>query len=202
MTLAYDYTKRTSYTADVEKQKRAHKVLLEVPFTPSLPQRGYTNRTLHVDLGTLKVTEKPVTEQMKDVFIGGRGFGLWYLWNADQADDEVERPRERDHHQPRPAGRQHPVPRLRQVARRHPLAADRHPDRLQRRRLLRPAAEVLRLRRAGDPGQGGAATSSSSSTARRATITHRGGARGGPRQPRGWPRSSRTMYADERRRTS
>ena len=82
MTLAYDYTKRTSYTDDVEKQKRAHKILLEVPFTPSLPQRGYTNRTLVVDLGAMKVTEKAVTEEMKDVFIGGRGFGLWYLWNA------------------------------------------------------------------------------------------------------------------------
>ena len=82
MTVAYDYTKRTSYTADVETQKRAHTLLLEVPFTPSLPQRGYTNRTLHIDLGRMKVVEKPVTEQMKDVFIGGRGFGLWYLWNA------------------------------------------------------------------------------------------------------------------------
>ena len=81
-TVTYDHTKRTSYTADVEKQKRAHKVLLEVPFTPSLPQRGYTNRTLHIDLGRMKVVEKPVTDQIKQVFIGGRGFGLWYLWNA------------------------------------------------------------------------------------------------------------------------
>jgi aldehyde:ferredoxin oxidoreductase len=82
MTVAYDYTKRTSYTADVETQKRAHTLLLEVPFTPSLPQRGYTNRTLHIDLGRMTVGEKPVTELMKNVFIGGRGFGLWYLWNA------------------------------------------------------------------------------------------------------------------------
>ena len=82
MTVAYDYTKRTSYTADVETQKRAHTLLLEVPFTPSLPQRGYTNRTLHIDLSRMTVGEKPVTESMKNVFIGGRGFGLWYLWNA------------------------------------------------------------------------------------------------------------------------
>jgi aldehyde:ferredoxin oxidoreductase len=82
MPVVCDYTKRTSYTADVETQKRAHKILLEVPFTPSLPQRGYTNRTLHIDLGRMTVVEKPVTESMKNVFIGGRGFGLWYLWNA------------------------------------------------------------------------------------------------------------------------
>ena len=65
MTVTYDYTKRTSYTDNVETQKRAHKILLEVPFTPSLPERGYTNRTLHVDLGAMKVTEKAVTEEMK-----------------------------------------------------------------------------------------------------------------------------------------
>jgi aldehyde:ferredoxin oxidoreductase len=82
MTVTHDYRKRTSYTSEVEKQKRAHKILLQVPFTPSLPEKGYTNRTLFIDLGSLTVAEKPVTEQMKDVFVGGRGFGLWYLWNA------------------------------------------------------------------------------------------------------------------------
>ncbi|MCL4808600.1 MAG: aldehyde:ferredoxin oxidoreductase, partial [Thermoanaerobaculia bacterium] len=62
--------------------RAAHKVLLEVPFTPSEPYRGYNMRTLHVDLTNLKVTEKKVTEEMVDTFVGGRGFGLWYLWNA------------------------------------------------------------------------------------------------------------------------
>ncbi|MBF0501268.1 MAG: aldehyde:ferredoxin oxidoreductase [Candidatus Riflebacteria bacterium] len=62
--------------------KAAHKLLVEVPFKPSLPERGYNNRSLHIDLTTMKVTEKQVTDQMKQIFIGGRGFGLWYLWNA------------------------------------------------------------------------------------------------------------------------
>ena len=82
MTIAYDYKTRTSYTEEAAAQKAAHKVLLQHAFEPSLPERGYTNRTLHIDLTTLKVTEKAVTEQMKDIFVGGRGFGLWYLWNA------------------------------------------------------------------------------------------------------------------------
>jgi aldehyde:ferredoxin oxidoreductase len=83
MTLpAYDYTKRTNLAVDVEKQKAAHKVLAEFSFKPSMPERGYTNRTLHIDLTNLKIQEKPVTAQMKDIFIGGRGFGLWFLWNA------------------------------------------------------------------------------------------------------------------------
>ncbi|HEY3354316.1 MAG TPA: aldehyde ferredoxin oxidoreductase C-terminal domain-containing protein [Polyangia bacterium] len=62
--------------------KAAHKVLKEVPFTPSLPERGYNNRSLYIDLATLEVKEVPVTQQMKDVFIGGRGFGLYHLWHA------------------------------------------------------------------------------------------------------------------------
>ena len=82
MTIAYDYKTRTSYTAEAAKERAAHKTLLQHAFEPSLPERGYTNRTLHIDLSTLTVTEKAVTEQMKEIFVGGRGFGLWYLWNA------------------------------------------------------------------------------------------------------------------------
>ena len=80
--MSYNYTIRTCYTDDVEKLGKAHKVLLEVPFKPCLPQKGYNGRTLYVNLSTMKVEEKTVTQQMKDLFIGGRGFGLWYLWNA------------------------------------------------------------------------------------------------------------------------
>lgn len=80
--MTIDYTKRTSYTENCQKMKSAHKVLAEYTFTPSLPEKGYNNRTLHIDLTGLKITEKVVTPQMKEIFVGGRGFGLWYLWNA------------------------------------------------------------------------------------------------------------------------
>ncbi len=43
---------------------------------------GYANRTLHIDVGSRVVTEKPVSAQMKDIFVGGRGFDLWLLWNS------------------------------------------------------------------------------------------------------------------------
>jgi len=45
-------------------------------------ERGYNNRTLHVDLTHSQIRSKPVTEYMKDTFIGGRGFNLWLLWNS------------------------------------------------------------------------------------------------------------------------
>ncbi len=45
-------------------------------------ERGYAGQTLFIDLDSLRVAAKPVTEQMKDVFIGGKGFDLWLLWQA------------------------------------------------------------------------------------------------------------------------
>ena len=65
--------------------RAAHKLIKEISFTPSLPERGYNNRTLYVNLSTLEFQEKPVTQQMKDLFTGGKGFGLWLLWNATTA---------------------------------------------------------------------------------------------------------------------
>jgi aldehyde:ferredoxin oxidoreductase len=77
-----DFTQRTEYHEGLEAIRAAHRTLLETGFTPSLPQRGYNDRSLYVNLSTLEVKEKPITRQMKDLFIGGRGFGLWHLWNA------------------------------------------------------------------------------------------------------------------------
>lgn len=44
--------------------------------------RGYSNRTLYVNLTDMKIAIKPVTEKMKNIFVGGRGFDLWLLWNG------------------------------------------------------------------------------------------------------------------------
>jgi len=44
--------------------------------------KGYANKTLYVNLSDLKVTEKDVTEQMKEIFTGGKGFDLWLMWNS------------------------------------------------------------------------------------------------------------------------
>ncbi len=80
---------------DVEKMKAmraAHKVLAEFTYTPSPVERGYSNQTLYINLDTNTIQAKPVTQQMKDIFIGGRGFGLWYLWNAVTPDTKWDSP--------------------------------------------------------------------------------------------------------------
>jgi len=45
-------------------------------------EKGYNNRTLYINLTNNHIKSKPVTQYMKDTFIGGRGFNLWLLWNA------------------------------------------------------------------------------------------------------------------------
>jgi aldehyde:ferredoxin oxidoreductase len=44
--------------------------------------RGYTNRTLYINLETNEIKIKPVSEEMRKKFIGGKGFDLWLMWNS------------------------------------------------------------------------------------------------------------------------
>ena len=67
---------------NIEKLKSAHKLLAEYKYELGKIEKGYTNRSLYVNVGTNEIKEKPVTDLMKDKFIGGKGFGLWHLWNA------------------------------------------------------------------------------------------------------------------------
>jgi len=53
-------------------------------------EKGYNNRTLYIDLTNNQIKSKPVTQYMKDTFIGGRGFNLWLLWNALPKDRMVK----------------------------------------------------------------------------------------------------------------
>jgi len=59
-----------------------YRVLAEMPYKPAPVEHGYTDKTLYVDVDSGAIEERAVTQQMKDVFVGGRGFGLWRLWNA------------------------------------------------------------------------------------------------------------------------
>ncbi|MDD2923077.1 MAG: aldehyde ferredoxin oxidoreductase C-terminal domain-containing protein [Anaerolineales bacterium] len=53
---------------------------------------GYANRTLYINLDDNTIREKPVTQQMKDIFTGGRGFALKLLWDAVTPDTKWNDP--------------------------------------------------------------------------------------------------------------
>lgn len=58
------------------------KLRSETRFEKKPIHRGYAMRTMHVDIGTHTMREKPVSEEMKAKFVGGKGFGLRLLWDG------------------------------------------------------------------------------------------------------------------------
>lgn len=67
---------------DIEKLRSKHKVLKEFKYELKPVEKGYANRTLYINISTNDIKEKPVSEEMKDKFTGGKGFGLKLLWDA------------------------------------------------------------------------------------------------------------------------
>jgi len=55
-------------------------------------EKGYNNRTLYINVGSGEIKEKPVSQQMKDKFIGGKGFGLRLLWDATKPETKWDDP--------------------------------------------------------------------------------------------------------------
>jgi aldehyde:ferredoxin oxidoreductase len=48
--------------------------------------RGYANQTLYINISDADIAIKPVSEDMKRIFVGGKGFDLWLLWHAVNAE--------------------------------------------------------------------------------------------------------------------
>lgn len=67
---------------DFKEMKARHNIVKAYDYTLGEIEGGYTNRTLYVNLSDKTIKEKPVTQEMKDKFIGGKGFGLRLLWDA------------------------------------------------------------------------------------------------------------------------
>jgi aldehyde:ferredoxin oxidoreductase len=67
---------------DIAKMKEAHKMLKEWSYEFTPLEKGYTDKNLYVNVGDNEVKEKTVPAEMKEKFIGGRGYGLKMLWDA------------------------------------------------------------------------------------------------------------------------
>lgn len=64
--------------------------LAEFRYEVPIIDKGYANQTLYVNVGTNDIKSKQVTKQMKEIFIGGRGFDLWLLWKAFPLDNKID----------------------------------------------------------------------------------------------------------------
>ncbi|NLE52028.1 MAG: aldehyde:ferredoxin oxidoreductase [Chloroflexi bacterium] len=79
-------------TTPPEILRAGRTLLAEMRYETPVVERGYANQTLYVNLSDNTIAAKPVTRQMKDLFTGGRGFGLWLLWNAADPDTKWDDP--------------------------------------------------------------------------------------------------------------
>lgn len=65
-----------------EELRNKHKLLSEWSYTHTPLDKGYSDKTLYVNVGTNEIKEKDVPAEMKEKFVGGKGYGLRYLWDA------------------------------------------------------------------------------------------------------------------------
>jgi aldehyde:ferredoxin oxidoreductase len=60
------------------------KVVKTLPYKRPQIQKGYADQTLSVNISDSDISIKPVDPKTKEIFIGGKGYGLWLLWNSVQ----------------------------------------------------------------------------------------------------------------------
>jgi aldehyde:ferredoxin oxidoreductase len=62
-------------------------------YEPPVIDKGYANQTLAINLSENDIQPRAVTERMKRLFVGGKGFDLWMLWQAVGPDTQWDDPR-------------------------------------------------------------------------------------------------------------
>jgi aldehyde:ferredoxin oxidoreductase len=61
-------------------------------YTRPLIEKGYTNQTLSINISNAEINVKRMPEKIKQLFVGGKGFDLWLLWNAVSGDTKWNDP--------------------------------------------------------------------------------------------------------------
>ena len=77
---------------DAAAMRSKHKVISTVEHTPGKLSKGYTMKYLRVDIGTGDIQIRDVTQEMVDIFIGGKGFDLRLMWDEVTGDTKWDDP--------------------------------------------------------------------------------------------------------------
>lgn len=67
---------------EIAEMKQGHETLLDWAYKWKQLDKGYTDKSLYINLSDNKILAKDVPAEMKEKFIGGRGYGLKMLWDA------------------------------------------------------------------------------------------------------------------------
>ena len=71
---------------DIKSIRAQHKLLTKWEYKWTPLDKGYTDKILYINVGTPEIREKDVPAEMKEKFIGGKGYGLRLLWDATKPD--------------------------------------------------------------------------------------------------------------------
>ncbi len=74
-------TNNTKIEVDLEKLRTGHRILAEHRYEKREIEKGYAGRLLYVNLSKNEIREIPLTEDIKQKFTGGKGFGLKMIWD-------------------------------------------------------------------------------------------------------------------------
>lgn len=77
---------------DISELKAKHKLINRWHYKWTPIDKGYTDKTLYINVGTGEIKDKPVPLVMKEKFIGGKGYGLRLLWDATRPDTRWDDP--------------------------------------------------------------------------------------------------------------
>ena len=75
-----------------EEFQKTHKLIKQYRYRWAPIEKGYNDRTVYINVGDLEIKEKPVSKEMKERFIGGKGFDLRLLWDATKPDTKWNDP--------------------------------------------------------------------------------------------------------------
>lgn len=67
---------------EISEIKQGHETLLKWDYQWKALDKGYTDKSLYINLSDNRIVAKDVPAMMKEKFIGGRGYGLKMLWDA------------------------------------------------------------------------------------------------------------------------
>ncbi|MBD3235761.1 MAG: hypothetical protein GF330_03575 [Candidatus Eisenbacteria bacterium] len=79
-------------TTDIDRLRSAHEVVGAMEFEVVRIEKGYANRALRIDLDRNEMQILPVTDQMKELWVGGKGFDLWYMLQEIGPDTKWDSP--------------------------------------------------------------------------------------------------------------
>ena len=66
--------------------------LQKTAYTPAPVMGGYTDRILHVNLSTSRISVQELSPDFKEKYIGGRGYAIKLIWDGTTADTRYDSP--------------------------------------------------------------------------------------------------------------